>query len=72
MTPHVRPLVGLWFGWSVIIFQKGGHLHFYAPIVGALVQVLKPGVLGHEWDEDIDNGFRWNTMTWRFVSMLQV
>ena len=23
------------------------------------VKVIKPGLLGHEWDEDLDNGFRW-------------
>ena len=22
------------------------------------VKVIKPGLLGHEWDEDLDNGFR--------------
>ena len=36
-------LVSWLVGWSVIIFLKGGKLHFYTPI-GALVQVYKKGV----------------------------
>ena len=28
------------------------------PNVQGEVKVIKPGLLGHEWDEDLDNGFR--------------
>ena len=28
------------------------------PNIQGEVKVIKPGLLGHEWDEDLDNGFR--------------
>ena len=35
------------------------QIHFLEnPNVQGEVKVIKPGLLGHEWDEDLDNGFR--------------
>ena len=34
------------------------HCLGITPNVQGEVKVIKPGLLGHEWDEDLDNGFR--------------
>ena len=34
------------------------HCLGITPIGQGEVKVIKPGLLGHEWDEDLDNGFR--------------
>ena len=43
MSPHVRQLVGLvgcFVGWSAIISKRGGVLHFHAPIVALVAQII--------------------------------
>ena len=34
------------------------HCLGITPNVQGDLKVIKPGLLGHEWDEDLDNGFR--------------